>query len=161
MWQENSLALGKWEHRWFDLAKYVSMWSKDPSTRVGAVAVGVDRKNIAVGFNGFPPGIEDTDERLNDRPTKYLLTQHAERNVLDNAHFDLRGGTIVTTMFPCVECAKSIASKGIKRVITPEMPPTIPGQPSWRDTVGWSLIIFAEAGVEVEFIAEEKHGNQA
>jgi dCMP deaminase len=140
----------KWIERYFALARLVATWSKDPSTKVGAVIVGKNRKQIAVGYNGFPVGIEDTAERLEDRPTKYRLIQHAERNVLDNAAFDLEGATLVTTQFPCDECAKSIVSKKIKRVVAPPMPSREP----WREASLWAQRILEEAGVEIVVVCE-------
>ena len=55
----------KWDHRFIELAKHISEWSKDPSTKVGCVVVGDDREIRSTGFNGFPRGIEDKLERLN------------------------------------------------------------------------------------------------
>ena len=54
----------KWD-RWFlGLAQYVSTASKDPSTKVGAVVVAADdRRKVAWGYNGFPPGIKDNEDR--------------------------------------------------------------------------------------------------
>lgn len=126
------------------LAAHVAGWSKDPSTKVGAVLVGADRRQIALGYNGFPPGIAD-DSRLDDRPTKYKLLQHAERNVLDNASFDTRGATLAVTFFPCSECAKSVISKGIKTVITP--PPSF--REPWASEAVWTTGMLREAGVEL------------
>ena len=63
------------------LAQFVATWSRDPSTKVGAVVVGAgDRRKIAFGYNGLPPGVEDTEERLNDRETRLALTVH-QRNL--------------------------------------------------------------------------------
>src|SRR5271169_4441773 len=109
----------KWVARWFALAEHVATWSKDPCTKVGAVIVGRSRRQVALGYNGFPEGIADTEERLHDKETKLRLTLHAERNALDNAAFNLRGATLICTMFPCLECAKSIVGKGIERVVAP------------------------------------------
>jgi dCMP deaminase len=134
-----------WDQRYFVLAHHVAVWSKDPSTRVGAVIVGKDRRNITIGYNGFPPGIEDSSERLLDKNTKYAMTQHAERNALDNAHFDLEGSTLAVTMFPCNECAKSIVSRGIKRVITP---PPLDREP-WKSSAEWTRQMFNEVGIVV------------
>ena len=53
----------KWDARFLDLAKHISDWSKDPSTKVGCVVVGEDREVRSTGFNGFPRGIKDTTER--------------------------------------------------------------------------------------------------
>src|ERR1700677_378614 len=77
-----------WEKRFIDLAVFISSWSKDPNTRVGAVIVGPDREIRSTGFNGFPRGIDDTPERLNDRDTKLKLVVHAEMNaILNGARF--------------------------------------------------------------------------
>lgn len=143
----------RWWRKWFGLASYVAQeWSKDPSTKVGAVVVGENQKNLAIGYNGFPPGVADTPERLNHRLTKYKLVVHAERNALDNATFETRGGTLVSTSFPCVECSKSIVSKGIKCVVTPRPPDPLEGEATWRDDLGWSENILREARVRIVFI---------
>jgi len=134
-----------WIVRWFELAEHISTWSKDPRTKVGAVLVGADRREIAVGFNGFPRGVEDTEERLNNRSVKNALTQHAERNVLDNARFDAKGGTLVVTFAPCHECAKSIIAKGVARVICPPSSQ----DPKWLESFALSSELFDEAGVEL------------
>lgn len=144
----------KWAKRYFRLARHwADECSKDPTTKVGAVIVGCDPRQIALGYNGFPPGIEDVPARYNDRPTKYLFTQHAERNVLDNAHFSCEGGTLVTTMFPCVECTKSLIAKGIGRLVSPPMPEPLPnGEKSWRDDCKVSMIMLQEAGIQITWI---------
>lgn len=134
-----------WWDRWFiGMMRYVATASKDPSTQCGAVIVGRDKRKIAVGFNGFPPGIAD-DARLNDRATKYALIQHAERNALDNATFDVTGATIYCTV-PCVECAKSILSRRIRRVVTTPHPKIEAGR--WTEQIPAALRMLAEAKVE-------------
>ena len=72
----------KWDKRFLELAKHISLWSKDPSTKVGCVVVGEDREIRSTGFNGFPRGIEDDDGRLSDRSQKYPLICHAEENAI-------------------------------------------------------------------------------
>ena len=61
--------MDKWDYRFIKLAKEISFWSKDPSTKVGAIAV-TNRRIIATGYNGFPKDIDDSDKRLNDREIK-------------------------------------------------------------------------------------------
>ena len=61
----------KWDLRFLELARHISDWSKDPSTKVGCVVVGPDREIRSTGFNGFPRGIEDDDDRLQNREKKY------------------------------------------------------------------------------------------
>lgn len=137
-----------WRQRYIDLAAHVSAWSKDPTTKVGAIVIGSNPKHITLGYNGFPPGVDDSWGRLVNRQTKYKYVIHAERNALDNATFDTRGGVLATTLFPCCECAKSIISKGIKCVLAPSPPPPI-GEPSWRDDLKLSSEMLREAGVEI------------
>lgn len=134
-----------WNERYMDLARHVAKWSKDPSTKVGAIAVGKDRRQIALGYNGFPAGVADEPDRLADKDTKYALTQHAERNVLDNARFDLTGGTLITTMFPCHECAKSIVSRGIRKVVCPS---PVNREP-WATSSHWTVKVFTECSIEL------------
>ena len=58
------LMSNKWDLRFLELARHISDWSKDPSTKVGCVVVGPDREIRSTGFNGFPRGIKDDDDRL-------------------------------------------------------------------------------------------------
>ena len=51
-----------WDMRFAQLAKLVSLWSKDPSTKVGSVIVRPDKTIASVGFNGFPKGVPDEPE---------------------------------------------------------------------------------------------------
>lgn len=147
---KNGRVMTKSEKRWFDrhlgLAEHVRGWSKDPSTQVGAVIVsGIDRRWVAIGYNGFPPGVQDTPERLQDRETKYHFTQHAERAVLDNAAFDLRGATLFVTMHPCSECAKSIIAKKLACVVCP---PALTREP-WATSSRFAREAMVEAGIEI------------
>jgi len=143
----------KWLWRYYAMAQMVAGWSKDPSTKVGAVVVGQDPRHISFGYNGFPPGVADTAERLKDRETKYKFIQHAERNVLDNATFTLQGATLVTTMFPCHDCAKSIVSKGISVVVSP---PPLDREP-WLSSSAVTRAIFKEVGIKLIEIGADCH----
>lgn len=106
-----------WTNRFLELAAHVAQWSKDPSTQVGAVIVDQKRRVVAMGYNGFPRGVADTEERLNHRPTKYKHVVHAEANAILNATASLEGCAIyVTPLPPCWECAKLIIQSGITHV---------------------------------------------
>jgi len=107
-----------WDFRFIQLAETIASWSKDPSTKVGSVIVDSKRRVIGLGYNGFPRGIEDTDERYSNRETKLKLVCHAERNALDNAPSSVESATLYTTFFPCNECCKSIVQRGIAKVVT-------------------------------------------
>ena len=134
-----------WDLKFLNLAQYVSReWSKDPSTQVGAVAVGVTPNLFAVGYNGFPPGILDTDKRLADREMKYKLTNHAEVNALANAKFEIT--QMYCTHIPCIRCAVNIlAYRSIKHVKA--WLPTEDYMSRWSDDVEASTRLFVEAGV--------------
>lgn len=136
--------MANWDVRFLELALHIAQWSKDPSTKVGAVLVGRRKTQVTVGYNGFPPGIADTPERLQNRDVKYLLVQHAERNVLDNAEFDTYGSSLYTTFPPCPDCAKSIITMGVSRVVCIHS-----DRPDWQERFGWSHSILKEAGIEL------------
>ena len=111
----------KWKVRFLKLAKEISEWSKDPSTKVGAIAVDPEsRRILSTGYNGFPSGVEDTEERLQNRELKYALTIHAELNCILNAvknGVSLNGSYIFVWGLPvCSECAKSLIQIGVKQV---------------------------------------------
>lgn len=137
-----------WDQRHMALARFWSQNSKDPSTKVGAVIVGADKREVCLGYNGFPPGIAD-DHRLLDRATKYPIVMHAERNALDNCRFDARGATLYATLAPCCACATSIVSKGIRRVVCPE--PDLSGDQSRRLDTATALELLREGGVTVDW----------
>lgn len=141
-----------WDQVFLRLAKEVASWSKDPSTKVGAVAVGPKRNVLAQGYNGFPRGIFDYAERYNDKPTKYMYVVHAEMNVIYNATYNgvsLDGASLyVYGLPPCSECAKGIIQVGIKEIITETQ--GIPKK--WQDSWNFSKSMFDEAGVTVRTI---------
>ena len=117
----NLLTAAGWGTKYTNLAKHISTWSKDPSTQVGAIVVGGDGQILSQGFNGFPRGIKDSDERLNNRERKYELVVHAEMNAIYNASLtgvSLRDSTLYVYGLPiCNECAKGIIQVGIKKVV--------------------------------------------
>lgn len=106
-----------WHDRFFDLARMVGSWSKDPSTQVGAVIVRPDRTIASVGYNGFPRGVSDDPDVLENRPAKYLRMVHAEANAILSAREPLHGCTLyVTPLHPCANCAGLIIQAGIVSV---------------------------------------------
>jgi dCMP deaminase len=141
--------LSKWDERYLALAKEVSTWSKDPSTQVGAVTVGNKKEVLSQGFNGFPRGIYDSDERYNDRETKYKFVVHAEMNAIYNATYSgtsLDGATLYVYGLPiCSECAKGIIQVGIKKVIIEKSKEL----DNWNESVKLSQAMFDESGVEL------------
>jgi dCMP deaminase len=141
--------LSKWDRRYLALAKEVSTWSKDPSTQVGAVAVGRKKEVLSQGFNGFPRGIQDTPERYQDRSVKYKFVVHAEMNAIYNATYSgtsLDGAILYVYGLPiCSECAKGIIQVGIKKVVIQKSKEL----DNWNESLKLSQAMFVEAGIEL------------
>lgn len=141
-----------WDTRYLALAWHFGTWSKDPSRQIGAVAIGPKGEIIAQGYNGFPRGIEDTDERYEVREEKYKYVVHAEMNCIYNAASNgvsLKDSTVYVHGLPaCSECAKGLIQVGVKRVMafskdTPER---------WIESNKLTEELFKEANIEYETI---------
>ena len=134
-----------WDKRFIELAHLVATWSKDPSTKVGSVIVDDKRRVLAMGYNGFPRGVTDSEERYGDRDEKYPRVVHAELNAILNATRRIEGCSLYCTMHPCAECAKAIIQVGIRDVYVPiESVPT-----RWSESLLVSGSMLVEAGVRV------------
>jgi len=142
------LSSDRWLEHYFNLAKQVASWSKDPSTKVGAVAVGKHGQIASQGYNGFPRGIKDTEARLSDRGQKYKFVVHAEMNCIYNATLNgvsLDNADLYVFGLPvCSECAKGVIQVGVKRVYMC-YPTTIPEK--WKESFELSASMLYEAGV--------------
>lgn len=135
--------IDRWDRFFMELARVASSMSKDPSTKVGAV-LARDREVVALGFNGFPPGVEDND-RLLDRAKKYELVVHAELNALLRAGASARGTTLyLYKLPPCLGCAKHVIAAGVREIVYHEEPPA-----RWADEVAKARSLLQEAGVPV------------
>ena len=111
--------LSKWDFRYFSLACQVAQWSKDPRKKVGAVLTGKDKRNVSLGYNGLPPGMDDKEYMRWDNKNWFIL--HAERNVLDKTHFDVLDSTLYISQPVCCQCAASLISRGVKTVVQPQL----------------------------------------
>ena len=145
---EHNTTGNEWDVRFLRLAREVSTWGKDPSTKCGAVAVR-DRLPLVMGYNGFARGLSDTAERLNNREEKYSRTIHAEENVICNSSrhgISLVGATLYVYGLPiCGNCAPRIIQVGIKRIVGIEMDPEKAIR--WAESCAKAEADFAEAGV--------------
>jgi len=146
--------MDKWDERYLRLAKEVASWSKDPSTKVGAIAV-LDGSVLAQGYNGFPKYIQDDEAKLNDREIKYQYTVHAEMNCIYNAARNgcsLFGSTMYIYPLPaCHECAKGIIQCGVERVVSPVFENEFT-QKRWEKSCSTTFNMFEEAGIEYDLI---------
>jgi len=136
------MILKKWNMRFLEMARMVGLWSKDPSTQVGAVIVDDDRRVISLGYNGFPKGVADNN-RLADRKEKYKMIVHAERNALLFANTSVKDATIFTYPFmPCPVCTGMIIQSGIQRVVSLQT-----DNPRWQQDFEISRKMLEEAEI--------------
>lgn len=148
----------RWDRHFLGMALYHSRLSKDPSTRVGSVIIGPDREILSGGFNGFPRGIADTQERLQDRDTKLKLVVHAEMNALLAAArtgMRLKGCTLYLACTddsgmiwggpPCTRCTVEIIQVGISEVVSHPIK-TTPSR--WHADLETAMQLLKEAGIK-------------
>src|SRR6266478_3406490 len=151
----------KWDLRFLELAKIVSTWSKDPSTKVGAVLVNDLKQVVGMGYNRFARGVEDSDERLNDRETKYKFVVHAEVNAIIQAGDAARGSILYvypSFMMPpiCHECCKVAIQAGVQGIVGFSPDETDPRVQRWKDSISVSREMWHEANLWIEEIKESK-----
>lgn len=138
-----------WNYRFMDMAHLVATWSKDPSSKVGAVIVDANRRIISTGYNGLAIGVEDSIERLTNRDIKYKIILHAEENAIMFAKRDLSGCSLyVTTLPPCAHCASLIIQSGIKTVYACKS--DIPER--WKESYDLTTAMFKESDVKLVFL---------
>jgi dCMP deaminase len=140
-----NINIHKWDLRFLELAKFVSNWSKDPSTQVGAVITDTDNRVVSVGYNGFPKNVLDDPDMLNDRPTKYNIIVHGEMNAILFANKSLKYCTLYTYPFmPCPRCSSMIIQSGISRVVSYKNV-----SQRWEKDFELSRWIFQQANIEL------------
>ena len=148
---DTSILLDNWDYRFLALARHIATWSKDPSRKLGAVAIGQNRQILATGYNGFPRGIDDDKERYNVREIKYKYVVHAEMNCIYNATengVSLQDATVYVHGLPvCSECAKGLIQVGVERVVAFSK-----GTPKqWTESNILTTQLFEESGIQYDF----------
>lgn len=149
----------KWRNRMIDLAKHVSSWSRDKNAKVGAVLVSKKGGDITLGYNGFPFGVKDDDERYDEKKLKLNIIVHAEVNAIIAAGSRAVEGHLYVVGKPiCARCAGPIIQSGIKRIFAEKpkeqgtYPPiTDPNKTDWEEVGRLAITMLKEAGVECVF----------
>jgi dCMP deaminase len=147
----------RWDRAFLRQALDWSAMSKDPNTRVGAIIVGPDRETRSTGFNGFPRGISDTDERLANRDLKLRLVVHAERNAICNAArigVSTKGCTLYLCATdntglvwggpPCTACLLEVIQAGIISIVSYPFK-AVPSR--WAEDIAFSRTLIDEVGI--------------
>jgi len=144
----------KWDERFLALAEHIADWSRDPSTKVGAVVARQNNTICSTGYNGFPQGFQDLPWLYQDRDLKYERTLHAELNAILTAPEPVVGYTLYVTIPPCAECAKMVIQAGVARVVCPK--PSEDLVKRWGEEFERALMFFEEVGVAYEEVGQ--HG---
>lgn len=146
-------------HEWdyaMDFALQNATYSPDPSTQNGAVIVPLNGPMLGA-CNEFPRGVKYSDDRW-QRPFKYAIVEHAERNaVFLAAKMGVKtdGATLVSPWAACADCARSIIQAGILRLVRfPEC-----DNAHWTDSIAIGDKMMSEAGIEIiDFQRSEPFG---
>ena len=114
--------------KYFELAQNIAdIFSHDEKTKVGAVILSRENLDIlSVGYNRF----SDVDDEkiitlLNKSPRKYNLISHAEYMAIERAKkygLPVDNNIIITTLFPCWDCAELIVKNKLSKVFTNKRP---------------------------------------
>jgi dCMP deaminase len=149
----------KWDRRFLELAKTVSTWSKDPSTKVGAVLVAPDKRVVGLGYNGFPKGVDD-DERLDIREIKYEIVVHAEVNAIIQAGHAARGSTLYcypSFQLPpiCARCAGVAIQAGVRGIVGYKPDPNDERNMRWTESISIAENMWDETHLVVLSYEEE------
>jgi len=109
-----------WDEYFMATAVLISTRSSCERLNVGCVIVtaGGSHKNriVAAGYNGHLPGSPHTS-RIRDGHEQ--ATVHAEQNAISDAArrgSSVEGCTAYVTHYPCINCAKILASAGIAKI---------------------------------------------
>ncbi len=163
-----------WDTYFMSMCYFVALKSKDKSTKVGSIIVGVDNEVRSSGYNGPPRGFDDSDESIHERPLKYKIFQHAERNAIHNCArvgVPTKGCKMYISWTPCYDCAGAIIQSGISEVIIHKQGqeafnasrPETEEFKKWNDDINKSVQFMKSCGVKVKWhdgviIPEGLHG---
>ena len=105
-----------WNEYFMSLALLASSRSQCKRLRVGCVLV-KNKRVVSTGYNGY---IENTPHESVIRDSHEQATVHAEQNAISDAAkrgVSIGGATAYVTHYPCLNCAKLLASSGIEKII--------------------------------------------
>ncbi|MFA6022533.1 MAG: deaminase [Candidatus Pacearchaeota archaeon] len=140
---------------WHDTFMFAALSSATRSSclhlQTGAVIV-KDKRIIASGYNGAPPGIEncfsvgcrkDREKiEFDDKGKGICRGVHAEINAMNQiSRQDLIGASLYSVYYPCSSCAKSIVANGIHEVFYDKI---------YKEPDSLTLELFQEAGVHLK-----------
>jgi dCMP deaminase len=140
------------DQRGLALAHAAATWSRDPSTKVGAVILRPDKSICSTGYNGFPRTMKDDETWLRDRDQRLLRTIHAEANAILTAKESIYAYTIYVTAPVCLECAKLIAAASLGRVVMDHNSSTPEFKERWRDQILKAKAVLEDSQVRITYL---------
>lgn len=110
-----------WDEYFMAIARIIATRANCDRLHTGAVLV-KDKRIIATGYNGAPPGLPTCDEVGHLMEEGHCVrTIHAEHNLLLQVArlqgSSTEGSTLYAIYSPCIHCAKYLVAAGIKRVV--------------------------------------------
>ncbi len=117
-----------WDEYFMSIARVVSTRSNCVKRKVASL-ITVDRRIIATGYNGTPRGVTNCNEGGCPRCNSFApggsdlgecVCSHAEENAITQSAYhgvSVRGGTLYTTLCPCLMCTKMIINSGLSEVV--------------------------------------------
>ncbi len=117
-----------WDAYFMSIARVVATRSNCIKRKVGSIITS-DRRIISTGYNGTPRGLPNCNEggcprcnRAAESGTRLdeCLCSHAEENAITQSAYhgvSVRGGTLFSTLCPCLMCTKMIINSAIAEVV--------------------------------------------
>ena len=147
-----------WHKRMIQMAHLVASWSKDPSTKCGAVITNYNHDPLSWGYNHFPARVPDNVEDYADREKKLSQVIHAELDAIIKCvqRYNPMGKHMFITGPSCDRCAAHVIHAGINKVYWPTLESsnaqTRSYRERWPDSIERALSMYNSAGVEVHEI---------
>jgi len=139
---------------WDEFFMFNTLWTATRSSclylQTGAVIV-KDKRIIASGYNGAPPGIENCLKvgcrkdregiEFDDKGKNVCRGLHAEINAMNQiSRQNLKGTTMYSLYYPCSSCAKAIVGNGIRELIYSKI---------YKEPDSLTREVFAEGGIRL------------
>lgn len=135
----------------------VAQRSSDPRTKIGSVLVR-DKYVISTGYNQMPRGVNDLDERYNNRELKNKMIAHSEFNAIIQA---ARNGisTLNSTLYSqgivCSNCCKAIINGGVRELVVHSFWPNLIHSKEWVESINLSKLMLNEAEIKIRTFDKE------
>ncbi len=107
-----------WDEFWFTMVLFYSTRGTCDRLKTACILVDKNKRLIGAGYNGSLPGEPHCDEAGHLMVEGHCLrTLHAEVNAILHSVGDLEGATAYMLGAPCIDCAKKLLSKKVKRIL--------------------------------------------